>query len=79
MSLSYNKLWKLLIDKNIKKSELGKMTGVSRSTITKLANGENVNVEVLERICHALKCDIGEIVEIIEEKELRSDNYETTD
>lgn len=64
MSLSYNKLWKLLIDKGLKKSELHKLTGLSQSTIAKLSKGENVNTEVLERICKALNCGIGDIVEM---------------
>lgn len=64
MGLSYNKLWKLMIDKNINKTELHEMTGLSTSTITKLANGENVNTEVLERICKTLNCNIDDIVEL---------------
>lgn len=68
MTLNYNKLWKLLIDKNIKKSELEKLAGVSRSTITKLVNGENVHTDVLVRICKALNCEIGDIVEITKEE-----------
>ena len=64
MALSYNKLWKLLIDRNITKNELHELTGVSKSTLAKLSNGENVNTDVLERICIALNCDISDIVEI---------------
>lgn len=64
MGLSYNKLWKLMIDKNINKTDLHEMTGLSTSTITKLANGENVNTEVLERICKTLNCNIDDIVEL---------------
>ena len=63
MGLSYNKLWKLMIDKNINKTDLHDMTGLSTSTITKLANGENVNTEVLEGICKTLNCNIDDIVE----------------
>lgn len=69
MTLNYNKLWKLLIDKNIKKYELEKLAGVSRSTITKLVNRENVHTDVLVRICKALNCEIGDIVEITKEEE----------
>lgn len=68
MALSYNKLWKLLIDKGLKKSELHNLAGLSQSTIAKLTKGENVNMEVLERICNALDCEIGDIVEIIKEE-----------
>lgn len=64
MPFCYNKLWKLLIDKNINKTDLRKMTGISQSTIAKLSKGENVNTDVLERICVALKCEIEDIVEI---------------
>lgn len=64
MALSYNKLWKLLIDKGIKKSELAKQTGISQSTLSKIAKGENVNTDILERICIALKCEVGDIVEL---------------
>lgn len=64
MSLSYKKLWKLLIDKGLKKSELSKITKISQSTIAKIAKGENVNTDILERICVALKCEVGDIVEV---------------
>lgn len=67
MALSYNNLWKLLIDKNLKKSELHKLTGLSQSTIAKLSKGENVNTEVLDRICSALDCQISDIVEYYKE------------
>lgn len=67
MALSYNKLWKILIDKGINKTELGEATGLSKSTIAKLTKGENVNTEVLERICKALNCELSDIVEIIKE------------
>ena len=67
MALSYNKLWKLLIDKNLRKSDLHSLTGISQSTIAKLNKGENVNTDILEKICRALNCEIGDIVEIQEE------------
>jgi DNA-binding Xre family transcriptional regulator len=66
MGLSYNKLWKLMIDKNINKTELHILTGLSQSTINKLKKCENVNVNVLERICRKLNCQIGDIVELSE-------------
>lgn len=68
MGLSYNKLWKLMIDKNMNKTDLHDITGLSMSTITKLSNGENVTTEVLERICKSLNCKIEDIVEIKEYK-----------
>ena len=64
MFLSFKKLWKLLIDKNMKKKDLISQTGISKSTLSKLTHGKNVNSEVLLKICIALNCDISDIVEI---------------
>jgi len=64
MAVSYKKLWKLLIDREMKKKDLREIAGISPSTIAKLGRNENVNTEVLVRICIALKCDINEIMEI---------------
>lgn len=64
MALSYNRLWKLMIDRGLKKSDLHKLVGLSQSTIAKLSKGENLNTVVLERICIALHCDIADIVEV---------------
>ena len=64
MAVSYNKLWKLLIDKNMKKKELGEAAGISNSLIAKIGKNENVTMDVLVRICTALQCDIGDIVEL---------------
>lgn len=74
MSLSYNKLWKLLIDKDITKIQLHELTGISTSTINKLVNGENVNTDVLERICKVLNCQIADIVEVKEDNTDGKDN-----
>jgi DNA-binding Xre family transcriptional regulator len=63
--ISYNKLWKLLIDKKMKKMELQRLAGVSASIITKLGREESVTTTVLMKICNALKCDIGDIMEVI--------------
>ena len=65
MAVSYNKLWKLLIDKNMKKKELGEAAGISNSLIAKLGKNENVTVDVLVRICSALDCGIDDIIELI--------------
>lgn len=64
MTVSYNKLWKLLIDKNMKKKELGEAAGISNSLIVKLGKNENVTVDVLVRICSALDCGIDDIMEL---------------
>ena len=65
MAVSYNKLWKLLIDKNMTKKELGEAAGISNSLIAKLGKNENVTVEVLVKICAALDCNIDDIMEIL--------------
>ena len=70
MAVSYKKLFKLMIDKSIKKKDLRQRTGLSYSTIQKLENGENVNVEVLEKVCRALNCTFDDISEILPEMEL---------
>ena len=64
MAISYNKLWKLLIDKNMKKKDLQRLSGVSSATITKLGRNENVNTEILQKICAALNCDICDVMEM---------------
>ncbi len=65
MRFSYNKLWKLLIDKGMNKQELRKISGVSSTSIAKLGKGGNVNTDVLLRICNALECDVGDIMEFV--------------
>ena len=65
MAISYKKLWKLLIDRDMKKKDLIALSGISQSSITKMGKNENVNTDVLVRICQALNCDIGDISEII--------------
>ena len=65
MRLGYNKLWKLLIDKNMNRQDLKRVSGISSTSIAKLGKGENVTTDVLLRICSALNCDISEIVECI--------------
>ena len=65
MAVSYNKLWKLLIDRKMKKKDLIALSGISRSTVAKLTHDENVNTDVLVRICKALECDVGDIMEIV--------------
>ena len=64
MAISYKKLWKLLIDRDMKKKDLVALSGISQSSVTKMGKNENVNTDVLVRICRALNCDIGDIAEI---------------
>ena len=63
-TISYKKLWKLLIDKDLKKKDLQEMTGISSSSIAKLGRNENVNTEILQKICNALNCDVTDIMEM---------------
>lgn len=65
MAISYKRLWKLLIDRNLKKKDLVDMTGLSWSTITKMGHDENVNSDVLAKICSALECEFNDIVEVV--------------
>ena len=65
ISLSYNRLWKLLIDRGMTKQDLRKVTGLSSASIAKLGKSQNVNTDVLLRICKALDCDLDDIVETV--------------
>ena len=69
MNVSYKKLWKLLIDKDMKKTDLQKRAGISWSSVTKLSKGETVSMEVLMKICKELDCNIGDIMDLIPEEE----------
>ena len=64
MKISYKKLWKILIDKNMTRRDLRKLTGISTTSIAKMGKGENMQTDVLLKICMALKCDITEIMEL---------------
>lgn len=67
MSISYNKLWKKLIDNNMTKTELRLKTDIGTSTLAKLGKNEQVSMDVLLRICNVLNCDISEIMELTKE------------
>ena len=67
MAISYKKLWKLLIDKDMKKKDLQCAPGIGAASITKLGKNENVNTEIIEKICIALQCDVSDIMEIVED------------
>ena len=64
MAVSYKKLWKLLIDKDMKKKDLREATGITTTALAKLGRNENVNTEILVKICKVLNCNIEDIVEI---------------
>ena len=69
MAVSYKKLWKLLIDHDMKKKDLAKVADISNYTITKMSKGENVTVDTLTKICVALNCDIADIMELVSDEE----------
>ena len=71
MTLSYNKLWKLLIDKGMTKTEMRLKADISTTTLAKLGKNETVSMEVLIKICKVLECNVGDIMDVI--------NEETTD
>lgn len=68
MSACYKKLWKLLIDKDLKKKDLAKIANISNYTVTKLTRGENVTTDVLGKICKALDCGVEDIMEFVSEE-----------
>ena len=65
MKISYKRLWKLLIDRDMMKKDLAEQAGVSTASIAKLGRNENVNTDILLKICVALKCEISDILEIV--------------
>jgi putative transcriptional regulator len=69
MHLSYKKLWKLLIDKNMNKTMLREQCNISSASVAKLVKGENITTEVLVKICAALHCDIGDICSVVDDDE----------
>lgn len=70
MEISYNKLWKLLIDKKMRKIDLMKAAEIGTTTLSKLGKDQYVSMEVLVKICRVLKCNIGDIVDVINDKEV---------
>lgn len=67
MDVSYNKLWKLMIDKGMNKSDLRELTGIGTNTLAKLSKNQQVSMEVLMKLCEKLNCDISDICEFIKQ------------
>lgn len=67
LNISYNKLWKLLIDRNMKKKDLCAAAKISPTSLSKLGRGENVTTDVLLKICQILDCDFSDILEIVKD------------
>ena len=72
MSISYKKLWKLLIDKDMTKTQLREQADIATSTLAKLSKDEQVSMDVLLRICKTLDCDIADIMELTKTKESKN-------
>ena len=68
MSICYKNLWKLLIDRDMKKKDLQRVAGISAASITKLGKNENISTEIIQKICMALQCDVSDIMEMVEDK-----------
>ena len=69
MAVSYRKLWKLLIEKDMKKKDLRLSSGISTNALAKLGEDERVTKDVIDKICCALNCDVGDVMEIVEGEE----------
>jgi len=67
MAVSYNRLWKLLIDKGLNKTKLSEIAGLAPSTISKMGRNETISMDTMLKICKVLNCDIGDIVEVFSE------------
>ncbi|MCM1125303.1 MAG: helix-turn-helix transcriptional regulator [Lachnospiraceae bacterium] len=68
MTISYNGLWKILIDKNLQRKDLREALKISSSTFAKMSRGETVSMDVLMRLCEYLDCNIGDVVSFVEDK-----------
>ena len=78
LAVSYDKLWKLLIDKKISVAKLRKVANIAPNTMTKLRRDKSVNLTILGRICNALNCDYGDIMTYVSENALGEESDETT-
>lgn len=72
MLISYNKLWKRMIDQNLNKTQLKEKAGISTNAVAKLGKNEAVSMDTIEKVCRALHCNIGDVMEFIDEEEVRS-------
>ena len=69
-TITYKKLWKMLIDRNMSRTDLKKITGISTASIAKLGKGDNITTDVLLRICEGLDCDFADIMQVLPDEEL---------
>lgn len=68
MAVSYNKLWKILIDKNMKKMQLKEAAGIGSTTLSKLSKNQPVSMEVIMKLCNILECNIGDIMDVVDNR-----------
>ena len=73
MAVSYNGLWKMLIDKNMYKKDLSEDLGISSATMAKMGRGENVSMDILEKICDYMDCNIGDIMSFEKDRDEKED------
>ena len=73
MAVSYNKLWKLMIDKKLKRQELLDKAGISHRIYTKMRNDKLVSMDSIEKICKALQCDVGDVMEFVPDENTETD------
>ena len=78
MAVRYNNLWKLLIDKNMNKTDLKEAAGISFNVMARMSKNETISFESIEKICYALNCNIGDIIEIVKETEIKTARKYTT-
>lgn len=67
-TITYKKLWKMLIDRNMSRTDLKKITGISTASIAKLGKGDNITTGVLIKVCEGLQCDLSDIMELVDEE-----------
>jgi DNA-binding Xre family transcriptional regulator len=70
MVISYNKLWKILIDKKMTKSDLRRLAGISTASVAKLGKGDNITTDILVKICEVLDCNVTDIMELVKKPEV---------
>nr|DAF19218.1 MAG TPA: putative transcriptional regulator [Caudoviricetes sp.] len=78
MRISYNKLWKMLIDKDMKKSDLRDKAGISSASIAKLGKGDNITTDVLIKICEAMECHLEDIMETVDDQPAAEEKKEAS-
>lgn len=78
MLISYNKLWKMLIDKDMKKSDLRDKAGISSASIAKLGKGDNITTDVLIKICEAMECHLEDIMETVDDQPAAEEKKEAS-